>query len=84
MSHNGMTFIIVTVAEIRPGCHAQYVNYIEVRLVELIGGLWVAVVYICRRMFLVLGVCLLGRVATTTTQGKVLTVYYNFVPVFLN
>ena len=60
-----MTFIIVTVAEFRPGCHAQYVNCIEIRVVELKGGLCVAVVYICRRMFLVLGVCLLGRAERT-------------------
>jgi len=41
-----MTFIVVTVGEVRPGCHAQYVNYIEVRALKLKGGLCVAVVHI--------------------------------------
>ena len=60
----------MTVAEIRPGCHGQNVNYMEVRVVELTGGLCVAVVYICRQMFLVVGVCLLGRVARK--QGNII------------
>ena len=32
-----MTFIIVTVAEVRLGYHVQYVNYVEVRALELKG-----------------------------------------------
>ena len=60
----------MTPAEVGPGCLAQYVNCIEVRTLEFKGGLFVAVLYICRRMLLVLGLNLLastnsGRIART-------------------